>query len=269
ELPLLENIRKMHSACKSRPGTSLSVLALVSQVYTVEQLKDFGFEFSSNQYYLSRKNASEDSFTLVGYERHSSTSKTKRTDVCNICAAGEKIKKKYDMAKGNENASLEQIMRLREFEEVNLWSDSGPHFKNADYLYSVCLGLPQIFSSMKFKLDYFMENHGKIDVDGHFGGSLEVVQRDPVSAFREKAQVSENIPDNSRVYNFQIYRKDAIRRLRIRAKNPDTDPSKYFNKILGSRLNEISGQTNMLLIGRTRLGQIQTSWDPRPGILKG
>ncbi|PVU97092.1 hypothetical protein BB560_005763, partial [Smittium megazygosporum] len=347
ELPLLENVRKMHSACKSRPGISLSVLAMVFLVYTIQQLKDFGFEFSSNQYSLSRKKASDESFTLVDYERHSPTSKTKvsdetktkvsnilhefsnsssstislgtaengyqiiryltrpkrdiydeskakhlgmqfspsefyslcpnnyrklqkRTDACNVCDAREKIKK-YDAAKGNENASLEQIMRLRiatekfqvhkrlalgqrknfksqitglsadfkenfkigggpiettrdfyqksqisdlcfcvmsksgnqiqrryysylsenlsydlhyvinclkdllcrsesqEFEEVNLWSDSGPHFKNADYLYSMCLELPQIFSSKKFKLNYFMENHGKSDVDGHFG----------------------------------------------------------------------------------------------------
>ncbi|PVV01020.1 hypothetical protein BB560_004579 [Smittium megazygosporum] len=379
ELPLLENVRKMHSACKSRPGTSSSVLALVSSLApffiikllilhymlmtTIEQLSDFGFEFSSNQYSLSRKKASEENFTMVDYKRHSSTSKKKaseetkakvsdilyefsnsssstislgtagngyqeiryltkpkrdiyyelkekhpeiqlslskfyslcpnnyrkpqkRTDVCNICAAGEKIKKKYDTTKANENASLEQTMRLRvateEFEvhkqltleqrknfknqiaglsgksliiisdfkenfkigggpiettrdfyqkpqisdlcfcvlsksgdlvrvpkveEVNLWSDSGPHFKNADYLYSVCLELPQIFSSKKFKLNYFMENHGKSDVDGRFG-----------VLSREKSQVSDNISDNNRVYNFQIYRKDAIRGLRIRAK---------------------------------------------------
>ncbi|PVU89784.1 hypothetical protein BB560_006271, partial [Smittium megazygosporum] len=373
ELRLLENIRKMHSACKSRPGTSSSVLAIVSQVYTIEQLKDFGFEFSSNQYYLSRKKASDENFTLVDYERHSPTSNTKvsdetkakekhpeiqlslskfyslcpnnyrkpqkRTDVCNICAAGEKIKKKYDMAKGNENASLEQIMQLRmateefevhkqlaleqrrnfkeqiarlsgksliiiadykenfkiggasdlwfcvvsksgdqiqrrhynhhfenlshdslyvinclkdllcrsefqEFEEIDIWSDSGPHFKNADYLYSACLALRQIFSSKKFKLNYFMENHGKSDVDGHFG----VLSR----WFKEeKAEPSQNIPDNSQVYHFQIYRKDAIRGLRIRAKVSSgfrnylsfylgddglmacplslPDPSKYFN----------------------------------------
>ncbi|PVV01677.1 hypothetical protein BB560_003895 [Smittium megazygosporum] len=321
ELPLLENVRKMHSACKSRPGISSSVLALVSQVYTIEQLKDFGFEFSSNQYSLSRKKASEENFTLVEYERHSPTSKTKVSDetkakvsdilhefsnssssTISLGTAGngyqeiryltkpkrdiyyvlkeknpgiqfspKKIKKNYDTAKANENASLEQIMRLRvateefevhkrlaleqrknfknqisglsadykenfkigggpiettryfyqksqiselctcvvsksgdqiqrryynylsenlshdslyainclkkllyrlefqEFEEVNLWSDSGPHFKNADYLYSVCLELPQIFPSKKFKLNYFMENHRKSDVDGHFG----------------------------------------------------------------------------------------------------
>ncbi|PVV04827.1 hypothetical protein BB560_000664 [Smittium megazygosporum] len=129
---------------------------------------------------------------------------------------------------------------FQEFEEVNLWSDSGPYFKNADCLYSVCLELPQIFFSKKFNLNYFMENHGKSDVDGHFG-----------VLSRKKAQVSENISDNSRIYHFQIYRKDAIRGLRIRAKVSSgfrnylsfylgdfwlmacplslPDPSKYFN----------------------------------------
>ncbi|PVV01555.1 hypothetical protein BB560_004023 [Smittium megazygosporum] len=42
---------------------------------------------------------------------------------------------------------------FQEFEEVKLWSDSGPHFKNADYLYSVCLELARIFSLNKFKLN--------------------------------------------------------------------------------------------------------------------
>ncbi|PVV00776.1 hypothetical protein BB560_004829 [Smittium megazygosporum] len=350
ELPLLENVRKMHSACKSRPGTSSSVLALVFQVYTIEQLKYFGFEFSSSQYYLFRKKASEENFTLVDYERHSPTSKTKVSDETKakiryltkpkrdiyyelkkkhpeIQLSLKKIKK-YDMAKGNENASLEQIMQLRiateefkvhkqlaleqrrnfkeqiarlsadfkenfkigggpiettrdfyqksqisdlcfcvlsksgdlvqrryynflpenlshnslyainclkylldrskfqDFEEANLWSDSGPHFKNTDYLYSVCLELPQIFSSKKFKLNYSMENHGKSDVD------------DLLSDFREKAQVFRSVFDSSRNYHFQIYRKDAIRDLMIRAKVSSglmecplslPDPSKYFN----------------------------------------
>ncbi|PVV01932.1 hypothetical protein BB560_003633, partial [Smittium megazygosporum] len=193
----------------------------------------------------------------------------KRTDICNIRAAGEIIKKRNDLKSGDlvqrryynylsENLSHDSLYAInclkdllyrsefQEFEEVNLWSDSGPHFKNSDYLYSACLELPQIFSSKKFKLNYFMENHGKSDVDGHFG-----VLSDLVSAFREKAQVSENISDNNRVYNFQIYRKDAIRGLRIRAKVSSgfrnylsfylgdgglmacplslPDPSKYFN----------------------------------------
>ncbi|PVU85863.1 hypothetical protein BB560_006880 [Smittium megazygosporum] len=287
ELPLLENIRKMHSACKSRPGTSSSVLALVSQVYTIEQLKDFGFEFSSNQYSLSRKKASEENFTLVDYERHSPTSKTKVSDetkakqiykenfkigggpiettrdfyqksqisdlcFCVLSKSGDLVQRRYYnyLSENLSHDSLYVINCLKdllcrsefqEFEEVNLWSDSGPHFKNADYLYS---------------------NHGKSDVDGHFGVLLrwyKEIERnryllfieDLVSAFREKAQVSENISDNIRVYHFQIYRKDAIRGLRIRAKVSSgfrnylsfysgddglmacplslPDPSKYFN----------------------------------------
>ncbi|PVU84493.1 hypothetical protein BB560_002590 [Smittium megazygosporum] len=342
ELPLLENIRKIHSACKSRPGISSSVLALVFQVYTIEQLKDFGFEFSSNQHAPTSKtkvsdetkakvsdilyefsNSSSSTISLGtagnGYQEIRYLTKPKR-DIYYV------LKEKnpgIQLSLRNENASLEQIMRLRvateefqvhrrlaleqrknfknqiaglsgggpiettrdfyqksqisdlcfcvlsksgdqiqrryynylsenlshdslyvinclkdllyrpefqEFEEVNLWSDSGPHFKNADYLYSVCLELPQIFPSKKFKLNYFMENHGKSKVDGHFGVLsrwFKEIERskyllsieDLVSAFRKKEETSENISDNSWNYHFQIYRKDAIRGLRIRAKD--------------------------------------------------
>ncbi|PVU99760.1 hypothetical protein BB560_005457, partial [Smittium megazygosporum] len=112
---------------------------------------------------------------------------------------------------------------FQEFEEVNLWSDSGAHFKNADYLYSLRLELPQIFSSKKFKWFKEIERN-------RYLLSIE----DLVSAFREKAQVSGNISDNIRVYHFQIYRKDVIRGLRIRAKLMTCplslpDLSKYFN----------------------------------------
>ncbi|PVV03580.1 hypothetical protein BB560_001949 [Smittium megazygosporum] len=215
ELPLLENVRKMHSACKSRPGISSSVLALVSQVYTIEQLKDFGFEFSSNQYSLSRKKASDENFTLVDYERHSPTSKTKVSDktkakvsdilyefsnisssTISLDTAGNgyqeiryltKPKRDiyYELKKRHPGIQLsltieqrrnfkDQIAGLSEFEEVNLWSDSGPHFKNADYLYSLRLELPQIFSSKKSKLNYFMGNHGKSGVDGRKHKHLEI-----------------------------------------------------------------------------------------------
>ncbi|PVU91039.1 hypothetical protein BB560_006150 [Smittium megazygosporum] len=264
ELPLFENIRKMHSACKSRPGTSSSVLALVSKVYTIEQLKDFGFEFSSNQYSLSRKKASDENFTQLGYERHtpvlkkkfSDKTKTKLSEILhefsNISSStigSEKIKK---------NSSAETTTSSESLTQFSLC----PHFKNTDYLYSVCFELPRIFPSKKFKLNYFMENHGKSDVGGYFGVLsrwFKEIERnrhlpsieDLVSAFREKTQVSENIPDNSQVYHFQIYRKDAIRGLRIRAKVSSgfrnylsfylcddglmacplslLDPSKYFN----------------------------------------
>ncbi|PVV02680.1 hypothetical protein BB560_002866 [Smittium megazygosporum] len=98
---------------------------------------------------------------------------------------------------------------FQEFKQTNLWSDPGPHFKNADYLYSVYLELPQIFYSKKSKLNYFMENHGKRDVNGHFGvlsrwfkdierNRYLLSNEDLVSAFREKAETSENIPSSSR-----------------------------------------------------------------------
>ncbi|PVU86460.1 hypothetical protein BB560_006707, partial [Smittium megazygosporum] len=310
ELPLLKNIRKMHSACKSRPGISLSVLVLMSQVYTIEQLKDFRFEFSSNQYSLSWKKASDGNFTLVDYERHSPTSKTKvsdetkakvkpekRTGVCDMCATAD-YKENFKIGGGpiettrdfyqksqisnfcfrvlsksgdlvqrryynylSENLSHDSLYvinclkdllyrsEFQEFEEVNLWSDSGPHFKNADYLYSACLELPQISPSKKFKLNYFMENHDKSDVDGHFrvlSRLFKEIERnmhlssieDLIFALREKAKVPENIPDNSWVYHFQIYRKDAIRSLKIRAK-----VSSGFRKYLSFYLGDVGLMT--------------------------
>ncbi|PVV02259.1 hypothetical protein BB560_003293 [Smittium megazygosporum] len=153
----------------------------------------------------------------------------KITDIFNICDAGKKNKEKQIYYKGPSSRSL----------------------KKSDY-----------GGIQKFKLNYFMVNHGKSDVDGHFGvlsrwfkdiernmhlSSIE----DLVSAFREKAETSENISDNSRNYHFQIYWKDAIHGLRIRAKVSSgfrnypslylgddvlmvcplrsPDPSKYFN----------------------------------------
>ncbi|PVV01971.1 hypothetical protein BB560_003598, partial [Smittium megazygosporum] len=140
---------------------------------------------------------------------------------------------------------------FQEFEEVNLWSYSGPHFKSTDYLYSVFLKLPPNIPPKKFKLNYFMENNGKHDVDGHFGVLsrwFKEIERnmylssieDLVFAFREKAQVSENISDNSQVYNFQIYRKDAIRCLRIRAK--DQGQTRYAP----DRSNPLGSDTDLM-----------------------
>ncbi|PVV05000.1 hypothetical protein BB560_000481 [Smittium megazygosporum] len=69
-----------------------------------------------------------------------------RTEYCNIRAAGEKMAKKYEAARRNQNSSLQQISRLR-----STVYESQLHKKL----------LPQIFPSKKFKLNYFMENHGR------------------------------------------------------------------------------------------------------------
>ncbi|PVU92052.1 hypothetical protein BB560_006086, partial [Smittium megazygosporum] len=60
ELPLLENIKKIHSVWKSRLGIPSPVLDLVSQAYTIE--------------------ASEENFSLVDYGRHPLSLKTKVSD---------------------------------------------------------------------------------------------------------------------------------------------------------------------------------------------
>ncbi|PVU88180.1 hypothetical protein BB560_006390, partial [Smittium megazygosporum] len=68
ELPLLGNIKKMHSACKSRLGIPSSVLDLVSQAYTIE--------------------ASEENFSLVDYGRHPLSLKTKVSDQAKAKVSG-------------------------------------------------------------------------------------------------------------------------------------------------------------------------------------
>ncbi|OMJ19548.1 hypothetical protein AYI69_g6579 [Smittium culicis] len=55
------------------------------------------------------------------------------------------------------------------FKNVYLWSDSGPHFRNSEFLYAVMKALPESFPRKNFFLNYFLENHGKSHVDGHFG----------------------------------------------------------------------------------------------------
>ncbi|PVV00389.1 hypothetical protein BB560_005237 [Smittium megazygosporum] len=128
---------------------------------------------------------------------------------------------------GKHNARIDHILvsdnmvhrsEFQEFEEVNLWSDSGPHLKNADYLYSVCLELPQIFPSKKFKLNYFIDitrdsysfcnNHGKSEVGGHFG---------VLSRWFKKIERN----------RYMLSIEDLVSA--FRDKDPSQDPSKYFN----------------------------------------
>ncbi|OMJ20340.1 hypothetical protein AYI70_g4167 [Smittium culicis] len=55
------------------------------------------------------------------------------------------------------------------FKNIYLWSDSGPHFRNSEFLCAVMKVLPESFPRKNFFLNYFSENHGKSYVDGHFG----------------------------------------------------------------------------------------------------
>ncbi|PVU90256.1 hypothetical protein BB560_006222 [Smittium megazygosporum] len=53
--------------------------------------------------------------------------------------------------------------------KVNFWSDSGPHFKNGNVIYSFLVDFRQNFTDKKIGINFFNEKHGKSDVDGHFG----------------------------------------------------------------------------------------------------
>ncbi|OMJ09365.1 hypothetical protein AYI70_g10964 [Smittium culicis] len=55
------------------------------------------------------------------------------------------------------------------FKNIYLWSGSGPHFGNSEFLYAVMKALPESFPRKIFFLNYFLENHGKSYVDDHFG----------------------------------------------------------------------------------------------------
>ncbi|PWA01094.1 hypothetical protein BB558_002840 [Smittium angustum] len=54
------------------------------------------------------------------------------------------------------------------FNRIHLWSDSRPHFRLQELLYSVFINLTNIFNKI-FTLNYFTEYHKKSVVDGHFG----------------------------------------------------------------------------------------------------
>ncbi|PVZ98000.1 hypothetical protein BB558_006008 [Smittium angustum] len=54
------------------------------------------------------------------------------------------------------------------FNRIPLWSDSRPHFRLQELLYSVFTNLTNIFNKI-FTLNYFTEYHKKSVVDGHFG----------------------------------------------------------------------------------------------------
>ncbi|PVU99674.1 hypothetical protein BB560_005468 [Smittium megazygosporum] len=208
----------------------------------------------------------------MGYERHSPTSKTKVSD--------ETKAKVSDILYGFSNSSSSTISlgggpieTTRDFYKKSQISDLcfcvlrklGDLVQRRYYNYlSENLSHDSLFDSLpkKLNLSYLMENHGKSDLDGHFAILLrwfKEVERnrymssieDLVSASKDKIMLFGNILDNSRVYHFQIYRKDAIRGLRIRAKVSSgfrnylsfylcdggliacplslPDPSKYFN----------------------------------------
>ncbi|OMJ17474.1 hypothetical protein AYI70_g5948 [Smittium culicis] len=57
---------------------------------------------------------------------------------------------------------------MDQFSNVHLWSDSGPHFRSQELLYSIFFDFDSDFEK-NFTLNFFAEYHGKSLVDGHFG----------------------------------------------------------------------------------------------------
>ncbi|PVZ96810.1 hypothetical protein BB558_007265 [Smittium angustum] len=123
---------------------------------------------------------------------------------------------------------LKDLLSHEEFEnfqKIHLWSDSGAHFKNSDYIYAIFKELQSIYMGKMFSLNFFLENHGKSDVDGHFGvlsrwfRDAEKQQdilsiEDLVTCFKQKSSQNgstRGLDANDEAYKFYIYSKDMPR----------------------------------------------------------
>ncbi|PVU93530.1 hypothetical protein BB559_003237 [Furculomyces boomerangus] len=108
---------------------------------------------------------------------------------------------------------------LSGYTNVYLWSDAGPHFRSGEYFYGVFKTLHEMFITKKFYLNYFLERHGKSDVDGHFGVlsnwfiDVEKIRpidtiKDLIDAFRGKFNelaLSRQVDTIDIGYHFLIY----------------------------------------------------------------
>ncbi|PVU85045.1 hypothetical protein BB560_007177 [Smittium megazygosporum] len=130
--------------------------------------------------------------------------------------------------------SLLALEDLARFTIVHLWSDSGPHFKNSDYIHAVFFQIPRIFPQKKLSLNFFFENHGKSDVDGHFVvlsrwfSHAEAHQNintitELKECFERKAHADSLTRGNGNAgkYNFKVYPRDVPRSERYQVKIKD------------------------------------------------
>jgi hypothetical protein len=104
---------------------------------------------------------------------------------------------------------LFEMTFMSQFKQVCFWSDSGKHFRSAEYMYYILYRLSNFYQIQCF-INFFAEYHGKNAVDGHFGilthwfNEGESVQdiltiNDLIGFFRNKAnKVSMKV-------NFDIY----------------------------------------------------------------
>lgn len=56
---------------------------------------------------------------------------------------------------------------LNDFDTVHFWSDNAGHFRSSELMNYILLELPEIKSQTS--MNFFVEYHGKSDIDGHFG----------------------------------------------------------------------------------------------------
>ncbi|OMJ11174.1 hypothetical protein AYI70_g9888 [Smittium culicis] len=159
---IINNISKLYSSLSTGRYQKSTILSLVASEFSPSQLSSFGFEFSRTQFNTAKQKAREDQFTLDDYQRHIPKSRS---------AVGQTI---VDLVKSylHRYSQPSSMTGRRVGEESNGFetrSDSGPHFKNSEFLYAVMKALPESFPRKNFFLYYFLENHGKSYVDGHFG----------------------------------------------------------------------------------------------------
>ena len=55
------------------------------------------------------------------------------------------------------------------FQIVNFWSDNGGHFRSSEMYNHIFNTIPKHYDLIKVTLNFFVEYHGKSEVDGHFG----------------------------------------------------------------------------------------------------
>jgi hypothetical protein len=57
---------------------------------------------------------------------------------------------------------------MRQFREICIWADAGPHFRSGEFMHHVFRRLPMTHPA-RFYMNYFAEQHGKNICDSHFG----------------------------------------------------------------------------------------------------
>ena len=60
-----------------------------------------------------------------------------------------------------------QLKYLSGYNKVNFWSDNAGHFRSAELMNYILLELPK--KRLETTMNFFVEYHGKSDIDGHFG----------------------------------------------------------------------------------------------------